>query len=231
MEQRGVKPVELADREGAERAEAGIAANRAWWRRVPQTLRDPGPVFRALRDTSDEDVDARAEPITAIAVIAGMAGILLTPAWGRLMDDPAVDGALVVAVVTFIGGSFYGAAGYFLLGLALWLGAKGVGVDAPFKIARQIVAFAAIPLALSIVVTLPAAALGFGYDWFRTGGGDVGIGRAIVVGIGIAFGTWSLALLAVGLRVTFSLPWRGVLGAMLLAAVMVAAVAVLPTAL
>ena len=40
------------------------------------------------------------------------------------MDDGTVDG-LVLVVLTFIGGLFYGAAGYFLLGLALWLGAKG----------------------------------------------------------------------------------------------------------
>ena len=43
----------------------------------------------------------------------------------------------------------------FLLGLALWLGAKAVGVEAPFRIARQLVAFAALPIALSLVVVVP----------------------------------------------------------------------------
>jgi hypothetical protein len=42
---------------------------------------------------------------------------------------------------------------------------------------------------------------------------------------------WSVALVALGLRTTFRLPWRGVFGALLLAGVMVAAFAVLPTAL
>ena len=69
---------------------------------------------------------------------------------------------------TFLGGVFYGAAGYFLLGLALWLGAKGVGVEAPFRIARQVVAFAAVPIALSAVVTVPMIVFRFGWDWFRT---------------------------------------------------------------
>jgi hypothetical protein len=147
-----------------------------------------------------------------------------------MMDDGSVDG-LVLVVVTFVAGLFYGAAAYFLLGLALWLGAKAVGVEQPFRIARQIVAFAALPLALSLVVVVPAIVLGFGWDWFRTGGDDEGAGRAIVVGVGLAFSAWSLALVALALRATFRLPWHGVVGALSLAIVMVAAFAVLPTAL
>ena len=52
-----------------------------------------------------------------------------------------------------------------------------------------------------------------------------------MTGIGLAFVAWSLALVAVGLRTTFRLPWRGVVGALLLAGVLVAAFAVLPSAL
>ena len=134
-------------------------------------------------------------------------------------------------MVTFIGGLFYGAAGYFLLGLALWLGAKAVGVEARFRIARQLVAFAAVPFALSLVLVVPVIALRYGWDWFRTGGEDAGTGRDVVVGIGLAFAAWSLGLVVLGLRTTFRLPWRGVLGALLLAGVIVAAFAVLPTVL
>ncbi len=197
---------------------------------MPRVVTDPRSVFAALAETDDLDVDARAEPVLAIVILAGMAAIVLTPAWGTVMDDGTVDG-LVLVVLTFLGGLFYGAAGYFLLGLALWLGAKGVGVDAPFKIARQLVAFAAVPIALSAVVILPVIVLRFGWDWFRTTGSDTGTGRDVVVGIGLGFFAWSLALVALGLRTTFRLPWRGVIGALLLAAVMVAAFAVLPTAL
>ena len=102
--------------------------------------------------------------------------------------------------MTFIAGLFYGAAGYFLLGLALWVGAKAAGVEARFRIARQIVAFAAVPFVLSLVVVLPAIALRYGWDWFRTGGEDAGTGRDVVVGIGLAFAAWSLVLVALGLR-------------------------------
>jgi len=223
-----VKPVERADRIGAKRAIAGEAASREWWRRVPRVVTAPRTVFAALAETDDTDVDARSEPVLAITILAGMACILLTPAWGTVMDDPTVD-ALVLVVVTFIGGLFYGAAGYFLLGLALWLGARAVGVDPPFKIARQIVAFAALPLALALVVLVPAIAIGFGSDWFRTGGSDEGTGRVVVTALGLAFVAWSTVLVALGLRTTLRLPWRGVAGALLLAGVLVAAFAVLPS--
>ena len=83
----------------------------------------------ALRDDDEVDVDARSEPILAIVIVAGMAGILLTPAWGTLLDEESLDW-IVLAVVTFIGGLFYGAAGYFLLGVVVWLGARAVGVEA-----------------------------------------------------------------------------------------------------
>jgi hypothetical protein len=225
-----VKPVERADRIGAERAIAGEAASREWWRRVPRVVTAPRPVFAALAETDDTDVDARSEPVLAITILAGMACVLLAPAWGTVMDDSSVD-LLVLLVVTFVGGLFYGAAGYFLLGLALWLGAKAVGVDPPFKIARQVVAFAALPLALALFVLVPMIGIAFGTDWFRSGGSDEGTGRAVVTAIGLAFVAWSTVLVALGLRTTFRLPWRGVLGALLLAAVLVAAFAVLPSVL
>ena len=150
----------------------------------------PRSVFVALADTDDLDVDARSEPVLLIVILAGMATIILTPAWGTVMDDGTVDG-LVLVVLTFIGGLFYGAAGYFFLGLALWLGARGVGVEAPFRIARQVVAFAAVPIALSALVVVPLIAFRFGWDWFRTTGSDTGTGRDVVVGIGLAFMAWS----------------------------------------
>ena len=188
-------------------------------------------MFAALAETDDVDVDARAEPVLAITILAGMASVLITPAWGRIMNDSTVDW-LVVVVLTFVGGLLYGAAGYFLLGLALWLGAKAVGVDPPFRIARQLIAFAALPLALSLLVVVPAIAIGYGADWFTTGGDDdTGNGRTIVTAVGLAFAAWSLVLVALGLRTTLRLPWRGVVGALLLAGVLVAAFAVLPSVL
>ena len=224
------KPGKVADDEALSGSDEAQAHVRRWWRLVPRILTRPTEVFVALRDDEDVDVDARSEPILAIVIVAGMAGILLTPAWATLIDDESLDW-IVIAVITFIGGLFYGAAGYFLLGLVVWLGARAVGLEAPSRTARQVVGFAALPFALSFVVTVPAVLVAFGYDWFHTGGSDDGTGRIVVLSIATALALWSLGLLALGLRTTFELPWRGVAGALALAAVIIAAFAVLPSSL
>jgi Yip1 domain len=228
--QKPPKPGTLADREALLVSDEAQSAARAWWRRVPRVLTRPADVFAALREDDETDLQARSEPILAIIILAGMAGIILTPTWAMQFDEASVDW-LVLAVVTFIGGIFYGAAGYFLLGIAVWLGARGVGGDAPARRARHVLAFACVPLAVSIVVTLPVALIAFGADFFRSGGSDEGTGRAIVLAIGLGFVAWSLGLLALGLRVTYRLPWQGVIGTVALASVLVAAFAVLPTVL
>jgi hypothetical protein len=228
MSEKPLKPGVAADAKALSGSDEAQAHVRRWWRLVPRTLTNPREVFVALRDDDEVDVDARSEPILAIVIIAGMAGILLTPAWATLIDEESLDW-MVLAVITFIGGLFYGVAGYFLLGFVVWLGARAVGLEAPSRTARQAVGFAALPFALSFFVTVPAVLAAFGYDWFRTGGSDDGTGRAVVLSIGLAFAIWSLGLLALGLRTTFELPWRGVAGALTLAAVIVAAFAVLPS--
>jgi hypothetical protein len=225
-----LKPVEAADRAAEERADVSRAADGRWWRLVPRVVTHPREVFVALRSDDETDVNARSEPILAIVLLAGIAGILLTPAWGTYLDDESLDW-LTLAVVTFIGGLLYGAFGYYLLGFVVWLGTRGVGVDTRARKTRQLVGFSALPLALSLLVTLPAIFFAFGLDWFRTGGSDAGLGRALVLLVGLACGLWALGLLALGLRTTFRLPWRGVAGAIALAAVLVAVVAVVPTVL
>ena len=225
-----LKPAQAADAAAELVAAEADALGRAWWRRVPRVLTAPREVFTALRRTDDADVGARAEPVLAITILAGMAAVLLTPAWGGIANDPTVDG-LVIAVVTFVAGVFYGAAGYFVLGLALWVGAKAVGVEVPARIVRQLLGFAALPVALSLAVLVPVIAVGFGEDWFRAGGDDDGTPRALVIGLGLAFVAWTLGLVAYGLRVTFRLPWQGVIGALSLGGVLVAGFVVLPLVL
>jgi len=58
-------------------------------------------------------------------------------------------------------------------------------------------------------VIVPVIAVRYGWDWFRTTGSDTRSEREVVVGIGLAFMAWSVALVALGLRTTFRLPWRG----------------------
>jgi hypothetical protein len=228
VSEKPVKPGVAADAEARAGSDAAQERARAWWRLTPRVLTRPSDVYDALKEDDETDVDARSEPILAIVIVAGMAGILLTPAWATLLDDESLDW-LVIAVITFIGGLFYGTAGYFLLGIVVWAGAHAVGFDVRGRAARQLVAFCALPFALSLLLTLPTIAVAFGYDWFRTGGSDDGTGRAIVLAIGAAFAAWSLALLAFGLRRTFGLPWGAVAGALALAAVIIAAIGVVPT--
>lgn len=203
---------------------------RAWWRRLPLVLVRPREVFAALRSTDDADEAARQEPILLLIFLAGMAGVLLTPAWRELLDDGEIDGLLVV-VLTFVGGGFYGAAGYLLLAGALHLGARGMGSRTRYRTVRHLLAFATVPLAVSLAVVVPVALAAFGGDWFRSGGSDEGVGRDALVALGLAFVLWSAGLVVIGLRETLGLPWRGVAGTVLLGGVLLAAVVVLPTAL
>jgi hypothetical protein len=221
------KPVQAADAAAGERARASEGAARAWWHRVPRVVTAPRDVFRALREDDEDDVAARGEPILAIVLLAGIAGAILTPTWGRLLDNKEVDG-VVAAILTFIGGGAGGAVTYFVLGFALLLGIRGAGSLEPMRLARQIAGFAALPVALSLIVTLPVALVAFGGDFFRTGGSDEGVGRWIVVGLGLGFVAWSLALLVLGLRTTLRLPWRGVVTAVAVSGVATATLVFLP---
>lgn len=222
------KPVQRADRLAAKRTAATDVAARRWWRLLPRLLFDPVPVFRALRESDEDDVVARQEPLLAIIVLAGMAGALITPTWGHLLDDRSIDGLLIVLVLTFIGGGLAGAVVYFVLGLALGIGIRGAGSLEPFRLARQTAGFAALPIAVSLLITAPVALIGFGSDFFRSGGRDAGAGHAVVVGIGLAFVAWSVGLLALGLRTTLRLPWRGVATAIALGGVTIAFLVALP---
>ncbi|MBM3676965.1 MAG: YIP1 family protein [Actinobacteria bacterium] len=221
------KQVARADRAAALREPAVEAASRRWWRLLPRLLTAPATVFRALREDDEDDVAARQEPLLAIVLLAGMGGAVLTPTWGRLLDDGSIDG-IVAVVLTFIGGSAAGVVVYVLVSLALWIGIRGAGSLEPARRARQVAGFSALPIALSLFVTVPVALIAFGGDFFRSGGSDEDVGRAIVVALGLAFVAWSLVLLAIGLRTAMRLPWRGVAVALGLAAVAVAVVAALP---
>jgi Yip1 domain len=203
---------------------------RAWWRRLPLVLVRPREVFAALRSTDDADIAARQEPILLLILLAGMGAALVTPAWQHLRDDDPSMGGLVIAVLTFVGGGLYGAAAYFLLGGALHLGARGMGSAAVFRLSRHVLAFASVPLALSLFVLAPVIAVLYGRDWFFAGGPE-SAGADAVTALGLAFVLWALGLVVVGLRVTLALPWRGVVGALLLGGVLVAAFAVLPSSL
>jgi hypothetical protein len=201
---------------------------RLWWRRLALVLVRPQEVFAALRSTDEEDETARQEPVLLIVLLAGMASILLSAAWREVLDQQTVDG-LVAVVLTFVAGGTQGAAAYLIVGGALHLASRGMGNPGRFRTTRHVLAFAAVPVALSLLVIATAAVLAYGGDWFRSGGADEGVGGDVLLAGGLAFAAWSLGLLVLGLRETLGLPWLGVLGTVLLAGVLLAGVAVLPS--
>ncbi len=198
-----------------------MSVEREWWLRVLAVLVRPRLVFLALRVEDDDDLEARREPILLITLLAGMAGVLLSSAWGQVLDQGDVDG-LVLAVITFVAGIFYGAAGYFVVGGALYMGARTVGSLGSWRLARQVLAFAFVPMALSLFLTVPVGLAVFGEDLFRSGGSDSGRGGDVYLGYRLAFVAWSLGLLLYGVRTTYGWSWLRSTGALALLVVFLA---------
>jgi hypothetical protein len=201
--------------------EPELSAERAWWLRVPAVLLGPRPVFFALREEDEDDVAARGEPVLLVTWLAGAAAVLASPTAAGLLDDPDYDPVLL-AVWAFIAGGIYGAVGYFLLGFGLFFGARLLGSLGSFRRERQIVGFAFVPLALSLLVLLPLRLALYGGDTFRDGGADEGAGEAVLLGLQLGFAAWSLALLAIGVRVVHGWSWPRSLAALAAGALLLA---------
>jgi hypothetical protein len=200
-----------------------LSPDRAWWLRVPATLLSPRSVFHALREEDPDDVAARSEPILLVIWLAGVAAVLASPKAGVLLDDPDYD-AVVFAIWAFVAGGIYGAVGYFLLGFALFFGARLLGSLGSFRRERQLVGFALVPLALSLLVLLPLRLALYGGETFRAGGPDEGTGEAVLLAAQLGFAAWSFGLLLLGVRVVHGWDWLRsaatvVAGAALLAAI------------
>lgn len=184
---------------------------RDWWLRTLLVLQHPRPVFVALRDESRESLSDRAEPILAIVILAGMAAALDSATAAHLMDpniDPSstVDG-VDMAIWVFLAGSLSGVFGYFTLGGLLHLGARLLGSQGNYRRNRQIVAFAVVPVALSLILWPVKLAL-YGWDVFKTGGSDAGAGSHVFAVLEVAFVVWAAALLVIGIRSVHGWTWQ-----------------------
>src|SRR2546421_2865291 len=104
-----------------------------------------------MRDDSDEPAEARQEPVIALVWLAGIVTVLWSPVASTLLNDPERDG-LTVAVWAFFGGGLYGIAGYWLAGVLVHGAAQAAGGEGSYRQARHIVAFAAAPLGLSLLI-------------------------------------------------------------------------------
>ncbi len=193
------------------------SAEREWWLRTLAVFQSPRTVFAALRDESREAAEAREEPVLALALLAGMAGVLATPAVGDLLDSRERD-PLVVAVLVFLAGGLYGLATYWLGGGALYLGLRAAGGEGTYRHARHLLAFTAAPLALFLLVGWPLRLAVHGGDLFREGGGDErGAIRWLFEAAELASFVWAAGLLVYGVRIVYRWPLVRSLGALLLA--------------
>jgi hypothetical protein len=188
---------------------------RDWWLRTLLVLQRPRPVFVALRDNAPESVADRAEPILLIVWLAGIAAILADAA--TYLDDRTRDG-VDLALWAFLGGGISGGFAYFALGAIVYWVVRAFGSQGGYRRARHIVAFASVPVALSLVLWPFKLAL-YGEDWFRTGGGDTGAGGVAFDLLTLAFFVWSAALLAVGIRSVHGWAWPRALAATAIALV------------
>lgn len=199
-----------------------MSPDREWWLRVPAVLLSPSAVFAALRSEEREDVEARSEPVLALTLLAGIAAALGTRTARTLLDDPLLDG-VDLALWTVFAGAVIAFTGYFVVGGALYLGARGLGSEGTFRRARHVLAFALAPLALSAVLLWPLGLLLFGADLFDRGGEDESAAGDAFYAAALAFGLWSAALLLVGVRTVHGWAWPRSLAALGLVALFLAA--------
>lgn len=179
-------------------AEPTRSLQKEWWLRSLAIFQSPRATLAGLRDDSPEVAEARQEPILAIVILAGIAGVLSTSLAGRLLDDPNNDG-LNVAVWAFLGGAFYGFLAYWLGGLLVYAIASAVRAQASYRQARHLVGLALAPVALSLLVVWPVRLAVYGEDVFRTGGSDTGAADTFFEVLIVGSFAWSFVLVALGL--------------------------------
>ena len=181
---------------------------REWWLRALGIFQRPSLVFGCLRDDSDDAAEARQEPVLAIVLLAGFAGVLSTTLAGRVLDDPDYAGStFVVLAWGFLGGAIYGAAIYWVGGLMVHAFVRGFGGSSSYRQARHVVGFSAAPLAISLLLVWPVRLAIYGGDVFRRGGSDAGLGDKIFEGLVVVAFAWTLALVFVGAWTVSGLSW------------------------
>jgi hypothetical protein len=182
---------------------------RDWWLRTLLVLQRPRPVFVALRDDDPEAVGERAEPVLLIVWLAGIAAVLADAT--TYLDDPTRDG-VDLAIWAFAAGGITGAFAYFVVGWILFRVTRALGSLGRYRRSRHVLAFAATPLALSLVLWPFKLALD-GEDWFHAGGHDTRAAVVVFDVLAAGFAVWSLALLVVGIRSVHGWTWQRALAA------------------
>jgi hypothetical protein len=193
------------------------ALERTWWLRAPAVLVAPRAVFASLRDDSDDAAEARQEPLMTIAAFAGIATVLSSPTFRRMLNDGSVSLSLV-PVLAFLAGSLYAVAAYWVGGGLLHGASRRLGSEGSWRRSRQTLALAATPLALALLTFWPIRIAVYGEDLFRTGGDDYGRSDTIFGGVYLGIVAWCVLLLLIGVRAVHGWTWGRSAAAVALAA-------------
>ena len=201
------------------------ALERNWWLRAPAVLVAPRPVFASLRDDSEEAIEARQEPITAMIGLAGIAAVLASPTFRRILNDGDVT-LILVPVLAFISGTFYAVAVYWLGGGLLYGAARRLGGLGSYHRARHLLALSTAPLALTLFTLWPLRIAIYGENLFRTGGDDWGPGDRTFGGFVFFAFAWTAILLVIGVRSVHGWSWGRSLATVALAVALPALIVV-----
>jgi len=193
------------------------ALDRSWWLRAPAVLVAPRAVFASLRDESQAAVEARQEPLIAVAGLAGISAVLGTPVARHLLNDASFSVSLI-PVWAFLGGAFYALAVYWIGGGLLYGAARRFGGLGRYLRARHLIALSGAPLALALFTLWPLRIAIYGQDLFRAGGDDWGPGDRIFGGVLYLAFAWSALLLVIGVRTVHGWSWGRSLATVALAA-------------
>jgi hypothetical protein len=184
----------------------GSRLERNWWLRAPAVLVAPRAVFASLRDDSEEAIEARQEPLTAMIGLAGIAAVLASPTFRRILNDGDVT-LVLVPVLAFISGMFYAVAVYWLGGGLLYGAARRLGGLGSYHRARHVLALSTAPLVLALFTLWPLRILIYGQNLFRTGGDDWGPGDRTFGGFAYFAFAWCAILLVIGVRTVHGWTW------------------------
>ena len=159
---------------------------REWWLRTALVLQAPRAVFVALRDDSREAASDRAEPVLLVVLLAGIALALGSGAANSYHG-------LMLPVWLFLAGGITGVAAYWIFGAILFATVRALGSLGSYRRARHVLAYACVPLALSLVLSP--------------------VGRSAFTWVVPVFVVWSAVMLVVGVRAVHGWTWpRAVAG-------------------
>ena len=181
---------------------------RQWWARLPRLFYAPAGVFAELRDESREAADARQEPLVAIIFLAGIAMFLVArraraavralPRAERAHADRRVDlrrrtGRRSRTSGSAAPSSTSARAGSERRPATVWRGISPGSRRSPFVVLLVL----AWPVRLGL----------YGFDLFRTGGGDTGAGSDVFIALDALALAWTLVLVVIGVRQTQRWSW------------------------